>query len=73
MPGIADYKLTGWFDLMVPAETLPNIVARLQEETSRAQKHLALTAPIRVVGVEVPNGSGRQYEAHMKNDTKRLT
>ena len=58
---------------MVLAETPPNIVVRLQEEISRAQKHLALTEPIRVAGVEVPSGSGRQFEAHMKNETKRLT
>lgn len=60
MPGIADYKLTGWFDLMVPAETPPNTEVRLQEETSRAQKHLALTETIRGAGVEVASGKWQQ-------------
>lgn len=65
--GIADHELTGWFGLLAPARTPPEIVARLQEETSRALKAPALVETIRVAGGEVVGGSSSsQFEARMK-------
>lgn len=71
--GIADYEMTGWFGLLAPARTPPEIVARLQEETSRALKDPALVQTIRVAGGEVVGGSSSQFEARMKRDAERLT
>ena len=71
--GIADYELTGWFGLLAPARTPPEIVARLQEETSRALKDPALIETIRVAGGEVVGGSSSQFDARMKRDAERLT
>lgn len=71
--GIADYEMTGWFGLLAPARTPPEIVARLQEETSRALKDPALVETIRVAGGEVVGGSSSQFEARMKRDAERLT
>lgn len=71
--GIADYELTGWFGLLAPARTPPEIVARLQEETSRALKDPALVETIRVAGGEVVGGSSSQFDARMKRDAERLT
>ena len=66
--GVADYELTGWFGLLAPARTPPEIVARLQEETSRALRDPALVETIRVAGCEVVGGSSSQFEARMKRD-----
>lgn len=71
--GIADYELTGWFGMLAPARTPPEIVARLQEETSRALKDPALVETIRVTGGEVVGGSRSQFDARMKRDAERLT
>jgi tripartite-type tricarboxylate transporter receptor subunit TctC len=71
--GIADYEMTGWFGLLAPARTPPEIVARLQEETSRALKDPALVETIRVAGGEVVGGSSSQFDARMKRDAERLT
>ena len=71
--GIADYELTGWFGLLAPARTPPEIVARLHEETSRALKDPALVETIRIAGGEVVGGSASQFEARMKRDAERLT
>jgi tripartite-type tricarboxylate transporter receptor subunit TctC len=71
--GITDYELTGWFGLLAPAKTPREIIARLQEETSRALKDPAVIETIRVAGGEVVGGTTAQFEAHLKKDTERLT
>jgi len=71
--GIPDYELTGWFGLLVPSRTPREIVARLQEETSRALKDPAVIETIRVAGGDVVGGSTAQFETRIKKDTERLT
>lgn len=71
--GIPDYELTGWFGLLAPARTPPEIVARLQEETSRALKDPALIEIIKLAGGDVVGGSTAQFDAQLKKDTERLT
>ncbi|MES2511514.1 MAG: tripartite tricarboxylate transporter substrate binding protein [Pseudomonadota bacterium] len=71
--GIPDYELTGWFGLLVPARTPREIVARLQEETSRALKDPAVIETIRIAGGDVVGGTTAQFDAHIKRDTERLT
>ena len=53
--------------------TSPDIVARLQEETSRALTAPALVETVRVAGGEVAGGSSSQFDAGMKRDAERLT
>jgi tripartite-type tricarboxylate transporter receptor subunit TctC len=71
--GIPDYELTGWFGLLAPARTPPEIVARLQEETSRALKDPALIEIIKLAGGDVVGGTTAQFDAQLKKDTERLT
>lgn len=71
--GIPDYELTGWFGLLAPAKTPRDIVARLQEETSRALKDPAVIETIRIAGGDVVGGTTAQFDAHIKRDTERLT
>jgi len=71
--GIPDYELNGWFGLLAPAKTPPEIIARLQEETSKALKDPALIEIIGTAGGDVVGGSSAQFEARIKKDTDRLT
>jgi tripartite-type tricarboxylate transporter receptor subunit TctC len=71
--GIPDYELTGWFGLLAPANTPPEIVARLQQETSRALKDPAIVELIRDAGGDVVGGTSRQFDARIKKDAERLT
>ncbi len=71
--GIPDYELNGWFGILAPAKTPPDIIARLQEETSKALRDPALVETIKVAGGEVVGGTSAQFEARIKKDTERLT
>ncbi len=71
--GIPDYELNGWFGILAPAKTPPDIIARLQEETSKALRDPALIETIKVAGGEVVGGTSAQFEARIKKDTERLT
>lgn len=71
--GIPDYELTGWFGLLAPAKTPPEVVARLQAETSRALRDPSLVDVIKVAGGEVVGGSSSQFDARIKKDTERLS
>ena len=68
-----DYELTGWFGIVAPARTPPEIVARLQQEIDSALKDPAMVEMIRTAGGEVVGGSSAQFGARMKSDTERLT
>lgn len=71
--GIPDYELTGWFGLLAPAKTPPDIVARLQQETSRALKDPAMIELIKEAGGDVVGGTSAQFDARIRKDTERLT
>ncbi len=71
--GIPDYVMNGWFGLVAPAKTPPEIVARLQEEVSKALKDPALIELIKAAGGDVIGGTSAQFDARIKKDTDRLT
>ena len=71
--GIPDYELTGWFGLLAPARTPPDVVARLQDEISRILKTPDMIETVRAAGGEMVGGSSAQFEARIKKDTERLT
>ena len=71
--GIPDYELNGWFGLLAPAKTPPEIIARLQEEATKALKDPALIEIIKVAGGDVVGGTAAQFDARIKKDADRLT
>ncbi|MES2189088.1 MAG: tripartite tricarboxylate transporter substrate binding protein [Pseudomonadota bacterium] len=71
--GMPDYELNGWFGLLAPAKTPPEIIARLQEETVKALKDPALIDIIKVAGGDVVGGTAAQFDARIKKDADRLT
>ncbi|WP_421956440.1 Bug family tripartite tricarboxylate transporter substrate binding protein [Polaromonas sp.] len=70
--GIPDYELNGWFGLLAPAKTPPAILARLQQETTKALKDPAVIEIIKTAGGEVVGGTSAQFDARIKRDTERL-
>ncbi|MES2911109.1 MAG: tripartite tricarboxylate transporter substrate binding protein, partial [Pseudomonadota bacterium] len=71
--GIPDYELNGWFGLLAPAKTPPEIIARLQEETAKALKDPGLIEIIKVAGGDVVGGTAAQFDARIRKDADRLT
>lgn len=70
--GIADYELSGWFGLMVPAGTPAAVIARLQQESDKALGDPALREVFSAAGGEVVGGTTAQFDARIKRDTQRL-
>jgi tripartite-type tricarboxylate transporter receptor subunit TctC len=70
--GIPDYELTGWFGLLAPAKTPPDILSRLQDEVNRILKDPAMVEIIKTAGGDPVGGTTAQFEAHLKRDTDRL-
>ncbi len=71
--GLPDYELNGWFGLLAPAKTPPEIIARLQEETAKALKDPGLIEIIKVAGGDVVGGTAAQFDARIRKDADRLT
>ena len=71
--GLPDFELVGWFGLLAPARTPPEVVARLHAETLKALKDPAVIEVIQAAGGSVGGGSSAQFEARIRRDAERLT
>jgi tripartite-type tricarboxylate transporter receptor subunit TctC len=71
--GVPDFELVGWFGLLAPARTPPEVVARLHAETLKALKDPSVIEAIQVAGGSVGGGSSAQFEARIRRDAERLT
>ncbi|WP_342131207.1 Bug family tripartite tricarboxylate transporter substrate binding protein [Hydrogenophaga sp. OTU3427] len=70
--GMPDYELSGWFGILVPAKTPPDIVARLNTEIGNVLKDPSFVDVVKAAGGDVLGGSSAQFDARMKKDTERL-
>ncbi len=70
--GINDYELVGWFGILVPSKTPPEIVARLNTEINKLFKDPAFVEVIRGAGGDPLGGTSAQFEARMRRDEARL-
>ena len=71
--GLPDFELVGWFGLLAPSRTPPEVVARLHAETLKALKDPAVIEVIQAAGGRVGGGSSAQFEARIRRDAERLT
>ena len=71
--GLPDFELVGWFGLLAPSRTPPEVVARLHAETLKALKDPAVIEVIQAAGGSVGGGSSAQFEARIRRDAERLT
>lgn len=68
-----DYELSGWFGIVAPAQTPPEIIARLQNAMNLALKDPAVLEVIKSTGADVVGGSSADFGARMRFDAERLT
>jgi tripartite-type tricarboxylate transporter receptor subunit TctC len=71
--GIADYELSGWFGILAPAKTPPDIVAKLNTDIGQVLRDPTFVDLVRAAGGDVLGGPVSRFEARMKRDTERLT
>ena len=71
--GLPDFELVGWFGLLAPSRTPPEVVARLHAETLKALKDPSVIEVIQAAGGSVGGGSSAQFEARIRRDAERLT
>jgi tripartite-type tricarboxylate transporter receptor subunit TctC len=70
--GLKDFEINGWFGLLAPARTPPEIVTRLQTEADKALKDPAFIEIIRTAGGEAIGGNSAEFEARIRRDRERL-
>jgi len=69
---IPDYELSGWFGVVAPAKTPPEIVARLHSEFTKALQDPGVVEVIKGAGADIVGGSSAAFGARIKRDTERL-
>ncbi len=67
-----DYAVNGWFGLVAPAKTPPEIVSRLNSEVAKVLKDPAMAEIISTAGGEVVGGSVAMFEARLRDDAARF-
>ncbi len=67
-----DYELSGWFGIMVPSKTPPEIVAKLNLEIGKILQDPSFIEIVKAAGADVLGGTSAQFEARMRRDTVRL-
>ena len=67
-----DYELSGWFGIMVPSKTPPEIVAKLNLEIGKILQDPSFIEIVKTAGADVLGGTSAQFEARMRRDTVRL-
>ena len=65
------FDIVGWYMLLAPAGTPPEIVATLNSAISAAIKHPDVGDKLSAQGVEFVGGTPQQAEAFLKEEVKR--
>ena len=71
--GLPDYELSGWFGILAPAKTPPEVLARLNTEIGKILKDPSFIDIVKAAGGDVLGGTSAQFEARMRRDTERLS
>jgi hypothetical protein len=67
--GLTGYDSTGWFGLVAPAGTSPQIIKRLHTEFAAALNDEAIKTQMRNGGMEPLNSSVEGFDAYIKSET----
>jgi tripartite-type tricarboxylate transporter receptor subunit TctC len=71
--GLNDYELVGWFGILAPAKTPPEVVMRLNAEINKLMREPSFLEVIRGAGGDPLGGTPAQFEARMRRDEARLS
>lgn len=69
--GVPGFEITGWFGVLAPAATPPNIVARLNKEVNNTLNQQDVKDRLTALGVEPAGGSSADFAKLIEADAKR--
>ncbi len=69
--GLSGYDSTGWFGVVAPAGTPPEVVARLNAEITAALNDEATKTAMRNLGVEPAPSTPEAFEAYIRSETQK--
>jgi tripartite-type tricarboxylate transporter receptor subunit TctC len=69
--GLPGYDVGGWFGLLAPANTPPNVLARLSEEVAKVMGDSEFRAALLKQGLEPVGNTPSQMTALMRSDTEK--
>jgi tripartite-type tricarboxylate transporter receptor subunit TctC len=70
---IRDYEAAIWTGMFAPAETPPDIAAKIEADVLKVLKEPALVDRLAAVGVQVVGMSGSEMRTHMKAELERVS
>ena len=69
--GVADFNVSSWVGLLVPARTPPAIVQRLNMELNAVLADAAVRERLAVLGIEPTPGTPEQFQEEIRRDLAR--
>ena len=66
--GLKDFELTGWFGIVAPGRTPPEIVSKLNQAMVAALKDPEVTGRIRTVGMEPTPTTPETFSAYLESE-----
>ena len=69
--GLSGYDSTGWFGVVAPAGTPPEVVARLNAEITGALNDEANKTAMRNLGVEPAPSTPEAFEAYIRSESQK--
>ena len=71
--GLSGFESTGWFGIVVPAATPPEIVAKLNEAVVAALRYPEVAQRIRTVGMEPTPMTPAEFGAYIRNEIDKFS
>ncbi len=69
LPG---YENFGWYSLVVPTGTRPDILAKVNTEVVKAVKEPQFAEQLKSLGIDLVGSTRAEFDAFRRNETKRL-
>ncbi len=70
--GLPGYVMTGWFGLLAPAHTNPDIIARVQVDTQRALERPELRERFAALGFDPVGSTADAFRKHIAEEAVRM-
>ncbi len=69
--GLRDFTATTWFGILAPAQTPPDVLARLVDGAKKAHADPQVKAKLEEIGFDVPAQTGPEFAASLREGTER--
>ncbi|WP_374221346.1 Bug family tripartite tricarboxylate transporter substrate binding protein [Variovorax sp. E3] len=69
--GLPNFEVTGWFGILAPAGTPPEVVARLNKDVNAALALPDVKERLQALGVEPAHGSPAEFGQLIRSETQR--